>query len=403
MERLTGTEREQFLELLDPDGDGEESRCTTFARSSSTIRRVVAPSEVTSRRRPDARAVHAARAGLPRYCGDRRLVPLRGSSEEVASEGGGLGATKSTADLCPARARARRVDQVAVACRPGVYEWVGVGRGEREDVRRRRCAADACRVHRARATRARAGRRRRRAVALARAGAAARTRRAVCGSGCDLSHPMPSAVSRRVRPGKSYLREMNGENAPVGRSASQALEYEDGLSVVESSAGCARRSDVNASVSRPTAPHSPRERRPRDCAEREAAAYLRAPSPSPTPGCRAPAAGGAARSPSATASNATARAKCGAMREPTPRTRRRAPVRLRSGTAGDSARRRPCRRSPAKRSGGGGITCPGWRGRHPRRRRQLRACGWCACGHWCSPHDECDGEQSQWHGRHTTS
>ena len=42
----------------------------------------------------------------------------------------------------------RRVDQVAIARRSGLDEWMGVGRGEREDVRRRRCAADACRVHR---------------------------------------------------------------------------------------------------------------------------------------------------------------------------------------------------------------------------------------------------------------
>ena len=122
MERLTGTERERSSSSSTPTVTGP-SRCTT--RETLPLFGGHPSPRTHARRRPDARAVHAARARLPRYCGDRRLVPLRGSSEEVASEGGGL-VRPNLHRTCARRGRGRcRVDQVAVACRPGVYEWIG--------------------------------------------------------------------------------------------------------------------------------------------------------------------------------------------------------------------------------------------------------------------------------------
>ena len=78
MERLTGTEREQIPRAPRPRRRRHRRRAPP-RETLLLFRGHVVAVGTRHRRRPDARAVHAARAGLPRYRGDRRLVPLRGS------------------------------------------------------------------------------------------------------------------------------------------------------------------------------------------------------------------------------------------------------------------------------------------------------------------------------------
>ena len=147
MERLTGTEREQFLELLDPDGDGAVDvhhleKLFHYSEGTSSPQNAAIGTDPTHAPCTLLEPVYLGTAVTDGWClSEAQVKKWPGRAADACEQ--------NLQRTCARRGRGRcRVDQVAVACRPGVYEWVGVGRGEREDVRRRRCAADACRVHR---------------------------------------------------------------------------------------------------------------------------------------------------------------------------------------------------------------------------------------------------------------
>ena len=161
---------------------------------------------------------------------------------------------------------------------------------------------------------------------------------------------------------RAYLREMNGENGH------RALGLASSTRTVRANAVCT--SDVNASASGKSRLRRRRRVTPVTVTD---AGWARA-------------AGGAAAA--RVQRRAMQRHGEGAAWNRTPL--RRAPVRVRSG--GCQCPPPPLPPLTCKELAAEGITCPAGEAA-VRDDDGNCTCGWCACGHWCSPHDECDGEQ----------